>query len=603
MMAISFNEIPSNIRIPFVTAEFDSIRAQQGPALLAYRGLIIGQKTGQGTALANSIHRVTNAEQVSVLAGRGSQLHRMAKGWFLNNTSTEVWIGVLDDSSASAFASGSIVASGTATASGTIELYIAGDRVSVAVASGDSAATIAAAIAAAIGVHAAGTVTMTTPTVDSDVTVAGVEFAGTVGSVVAGAATYSIDSGGATAAASLAAQINAHATTKALVRATSSSAVVTIRSIAGGTSGNAIAISTDDAVNATVSGATLSGGEYGDNVDLPVHASVSSTNVTLHARNSGTNGNSIDVRTNFVYGDETPAGVTLAITEPTGGTSAPTLTSLIAAMGDVWYHVIAHPYTDATSLTAIEAELARRYGPMIMEDGVAITSASGSLNTLTTLGDTRNSKHSVIFAQPGDSPLTEPSVFASSVAGVVAYYAAIDPARPLQTLEIKGLVQPAESDLFTNSERNLLLFDGIATTRAGADGVVQIERAITTYQVSAGGAPDTAFLDLSTVMTLMYARYSFRVRVANRYPRHKLANDGTRFGSGQAVMTPKLMRAECCGWFRELESIGLLEGFDQFKADLVVERNAIDPNRLDVLLSPNLINQFIVCAAKIQFLL
>jgi len=67
------------------------------------------------------------------------------------------------------------------------------------------------------------------------------------------------------------------------------------------------------------------------------------------------------------------------------------------------------------------------------------------------------------------------------------------------------------------------------------------------------------------------------------------------------VMTPKLGKAEALGWFREMEKLGLVEGFDQFKADLVVERNASNPNRLDVLLPPDLINQLMITAAQIQF--
>lgn len=55
-------------------------------------------------------------------------------------------------------------------------------------------------------------------------------------------------------------------------------------------------------------------------------------------------------------------------------------------------------------------------------------------------------------------------------------------------------------------------------------------------------------------------------------------------------------------WFREMEELGLVEGFDQFKRDLVVERNVSDPNRLDFLLPPDLINQLIVTAVKFQFL-
>ena len=55
--------------------------------------------------------------------------------------------------------------------------------------------------------------------------------------------------------------------------------------------------------------------------------------------------------------------------------------------------------------------------------------------------------------------------------------------------------------------------------------------------------------------------------------------------------------------FGTWEEKGLVEGIDRFKADLVVERNASDPNRLDFLLTPDLINQFIVGAAKIAFIL
>jgi phage tail sheath gpL-like len=50
-----------------------------------------------------------------------------------------------------------------------------------------------------------------------------------------------------------------------------------------------------------------------------------------------------------------------------------------------------------------------------------------------------------------------------------------------------------------------------------------------------------------------------------------------------------------------MEELGLVEGFDQFKADLVVERDALDANRLNFLLPPNLINQLVVTAAKVQF--
>ncbi|HEY0190803.1 MAG TPA: phage tail sheath C-terminal domain-containing protein, partial [Kofleriaceae bacterium] len=336
------------------------------------------------------------------------------------------------------------------------------------------------------------------------------------------------------------------------------------------------------------------------NADLPVTAAASTSTVTITFRHKGLVGNSYDVRYNYRDGDALPAGVGLTITALAGGTLNPTLTNLIAAMGDLWFQIWAHPYTDSASLAAIEAEMADRFGPLRSMDGVAFTSAVGTLSALATLGTGRNSAQSSIVAQAGAAPLTPPMEFAAETAALVAYYGAADPARPFQTLAYTNALPTAATDQWSVLERNMLLFDGIATSRTET-GVVQIDRLITTYQKSPTGAADPAYLDVTTLLTLAYLRYSFRVRFRNKYPRHKLADDGTAFGSGQAVITPKLGKAEAVTWFREMEELGLVENFDAFKSALLVERNLQDPNRLDFLLPPNLINQLVVTAAQIQF--
>ncbi len=488
-MSVSFNSIPSSLRIPFVAAEFDSSQASQEPALLAYSALLIGQKTSEGTGIADTIYPVTSADDLITIAGRGSQLHRMAIAWFASNNSTSLAVGVLEDDGSGVAASGTITVTGTSTADGVVALYMGGVRLAVVVTSGDSVADIATAIAAAIN----------------------------------------------------------------------------------------------------------------EDLDLPVTASSLVGVVTVTARNDGECGNDYDMRTNYLDSDETPEGIAIVATALEGGATNPSLTNLIATMGDTWYQVIAQPYTDATSLTAIENELSSRFGPMRMIDGLAITSKADTHANLTTLGNSRNSQHSVIVSQPGENPLTPPAEFAAEQAAIVAYYAAINPARPLQTLAMRHALPPAEADRFTPEERNLLLGDGIATSLAGAGGVVRVERLITTYQTNPSGAADVAYLDASTMLTLLYLRYSFRARMMLRYPRHKLASDGTRLGPGQKVITPKIGKAEAIGWFNQMETKGLVEGKDQFKTDLVVERNISDVNRLDFLLPPNLINQLIVTAAKIAF--
>jgi phage tail sheath gpL-like len=492
-MPISFNTgALATTRVPFVFAEFDSTRAQQGPALLAYRAIIIGQKLVAGTAPADTIVRCSSVEQAIVLGGRSSMLHRQALAWFASNRSTELWLGVLADNGSGVAATGTIVVGGPATATGSVVLYLGGERVTVGVNSGDASTAIATAIAAAITARP----------------------------------------------------------------------------------------------------------------DLPVSASVAASTVTVTYRHRGLAGNSYDIRANFRDGEVLPTGVTLTITAMGGvvaGTLNPVLTNLIAAMADAWFMIVAHPYTDTTSLSAIEAEMLSRSGPMRSMDGVAITSLAGNFAALTGLGATRNSPYSAIVAQPGAVALTPPLEFAAEVAAVVALSAAADPARPFQTLALARAVAPAETDQWSIDERNLLLFDGISTTRRVAGGGIQLERMISTYQTSPSGADDTAYLDLTTPLTLLYLRFTFRARLQTRYPRHKLASDGARFGSGQAVITPKIGKGEALAWFREMEELALVEGFDQFKRDLVVERNDSNPNRLDFLLPPDLVNQLQMVGAQIQF--
>jgi phage tail sheath gpL-like len=591
-----------NLRIPFFAVEFSNLRASQGAAALPYKVLLIGQKTGQGTATANTRYRVTSAQDVATYAGRGSQLHRQALKYFTNNTFTETWIAVLDDNPAGVFATGTLTFTGPATEAGTLSLYAGGNLVSVGVASGDSANTIATNTAAAVGVHASGTVTFASALVGDDVTVGATTFIATSGAVTPGAATYSIDTNDSAAAASLAAQVNAHAVASTVVWASSLSAVTTLRAVGGGTAGNSIVLTSVDGVTTAVTGSgTLAGGNTDQ--DYPVYASVSGAVVTVRARNRGPNGNDIDLRFNYADGQETPAGVGCTISAMASGATAPTLTTLIASLGDEWFQVIAHPYTDATSLTALEAEMASRFGPLRMIDGMLFTSAAGSVGTLSTLGGTRNSKSSCILAQPGESPVTPPCEFAAAVAGVVAYEAAADPALPFQSLEVAGVLPPAEVDLFTPQERDSLLYDGIATTRPAAGGVVQLERLITTYRLNGAGAPDVSYLDVTTLLTLLYLRYSARARILTDFPRHKLMDDGARVGAGQRIVTPQLAKASLVAWFRQMELRGLVENFDQFSDDLVVERDVSDRNRLNCILSPDLANQFIVGAAGIQFLL
>src|SRR5262249_28302405 len=128
-----------------------------------------------------------------------------------------------------------------------------------------------------------------------------------------------------------------------------------------------------------------------------------------------------------------------------------------------------------------------------------------------------------------------------------------------------------------------------------------IERLISTYQKNALNVADATFLDVTTLRTLAYLRWSWNLRLLTKYPRHKLANDGTDFEPGQPIVTPSVLRAEALAWGLDMARAGLIENYEQFKRDLVVVRDAGDPNRVNTTLGPDLVNGLNIVATQFAF--
>lgn len=487
---VSFNGIPSNLRVPFMYVEINNTRAVAGPGSQPHKILVIGQMTADGSATAEVPVLVSNGQEIA-LFGEGSMLHHMLEALFANQESIEVWCIPLEDNGAGVAATGGWTFAGTATADGTLSLYLGGRLLSIAVSETDTSADVATAVKAAI-------------TADKQ---------------------YGFSAGGA-----------------------------------------------------------------GSDVDLTYF-------------HKGTLGNEVAIANTLLSEQALPAGITVTSeTQMSGGLTNPVLTNLIAAMSDVWYNYIAFPYVqDSAAYTAMETELERRFGPLAMIDGIACGAIVDTLGNLSTYGAGKNSHY---FTVKGKEASQTPSfVHAAVDAAVYAYNLNIDPARPLQTLLKTGVWAPLEADRFTATERNTLLHTGIATDYIDDGGLTRVERAIMTYQTNPLGVDDASYLNLNTKATLSYIRWDFRAYFSSKYPRHKLADDGTRFAAGQKVMTPKLGRAEAIARFSQWEENGLVEGLEQFKEDLIVERNTGDLDRLDFLMPPNLINQLRVAGVALEFLL
>lgn len=484
---IEYLTIPATMRVPGQYIEFDASRAVSGLPPIDNIVLLVGQKLAAGSAAALTIQPVVEAGQAIAMFGRGSMLARMAAAYKNADRYSPVYAIALDDAVGSTAATKTITVTGPATAAGTIALMVAGVRIEVVVAVGDTANTIAAAI--------------------------------------------------------------------------------------------------DDAIAALP--------------DLPVSSAVAAAVVTLTSLNKGTCGNSIDVRHSHYSGEALPAGVALAIAAGVAGAGDPDIDSLWPVLGDNPYRSIILGISEAATLVKVKAELDDRWGALRMLESVAYAARPGDEATLAAFGAGENSEL-VSLLGAGLSPTWAPEA-AAIYGAVCGYYTAIDPARPLQTLALAGMVAPKEEDRFTRAEREALLHAGIATFTVSGSGTCQVERAITTFQTDALGIDSTAYLDLNTVTTIAYLRASLRVRIATKFPRYKLADDDTAYGPGQKVVTPKVLRAEVIALARDWEKAGLVENLDQFVPDLIVERDASDPNRVNALIPPDIVNQFRSFAAAVQF--
>jgi phage tail sheath gpL-like len=501
-MAVSFERIPANIRVPLFYAEVSNSQASYFQ--LEQPALLIGPMLDSGIAVEFEPVLVTDANQAYGLFGAGSVLGDMCATYRQNDVAGTLWCIPHKQTGTAANLTDTI--SGVAGASTVMAVYIGGDRYALPVAQGDDGPTIAANLATLIN-------------------------------------------------------------------------------------GNAFAL--------VIAEAPDPGGTGTDGT------------LTYTAKGNGTVGNDI-VRTwnwrGVAGGEMFPPGITVVgegtagLTAPLkAGAGVPPIDSVIAQMGDDEYDFIGMPYTDTATLDAMQTEMndvAGRWAWSRQIYGHCFTAKSGTPGELQALGILRNDPHMTIM---GFAP--SPTVQWRHAAALTAQAASslrIDPARPLQTLVMVGLQPPARGARFKLADNNTLLYNGIATEMESG-GAVAIGRCITTYRVNAWNQPDPSWLDIQTPATLAYIIRFLRQRILQKFGRHKLANNGTPIGFGQATVTPNIIRAELIAAYSELENLGVAENMDAFKQYLIVERDANDPNRVNVLLPPDLVNQLRIFAMLVEF--
>jgi phage tail sheath gpL-like len=343
---------------------------------------------------------------------------------------------------------------------------------------------------------------------------------------------------------------------------------------------------------------------------LPVTATVdgiTNTKVDYVCRWLGATGNDIQVSDSYLGlagGEALPGAMAITYVAMAGGTGVPNWTAAISALASFTFMHVGMPYTDSGSLSAWATEFGfgstGRWSYQRQQWGWIYQAYRNDYADALTFGLAQNAPviSTMVWEPATPSPMWE-ACAAYCAQGAQAFLQ--DPARPLQTLELTGILPAPLAGRFLQAEVNTLAGSGLAVQSVDPSGVPAIVRESTQYQLNAEGQSDTAF-SLLTVLSNLAALYSaMQSAITSKYPRHKLAPDGTRFGPGQAILTPTAAKAELVAEARSAEYNGLMSNVAAFVANLVVQIDPSNPNRLQVLWPPQLMGQLRQFALLAQF--
>jgi len=304
--------------------------------------------------------------------------------------------------------------------------------------------------------------------------------------------------------------------------------------------------------------------------------------------------------------DKDVAGITVVIASSVPGAGNVSLTTALAAVPDKVYNYILMPFNDSVSDASMLSFLIARQDANEQLEGHSFNSFNGTRAESTTHGNANNGEfQTTIQAGVGLGAITPEHGFAAAYIGQASKTAALDPLLPWTGQLMIGVIGDFSEDQLTLAERNILLFDGIATHTIDDAGNVRVERGITNFQKNALDQSDASFLDSQTLLGLSEIRQGFLFRMTSLFLNKKLASDPLIAAAGSNTITPLIIRGEIIALFSEFARDGLIEDLDEFLNTLIVIRDiedgGSDPNRVNVSMSPDIVNQVRMIANNLLY--
>lgn len=217
------------------------------------------------------------------------------------------------------------------------------------------------------------------------------------------------------------------------------------------------------------------------------------------AKSKGPWGNDITLDFNLGYGQALPAGVTVVVTEMTGGAGVPVMATALAALGtgddanEAYFTDVVHGYgQDTVTLDAISAyvgagnDFTGLYSKTVARPFRALTGdtavGSGGLAALVALADARKlDRANGVLAVPGSA--NHPAELAAQAIGHMARINSDVVAQGFAGIPMIGVHTGDKADRWTSQydNRDTAVKGGISTTQV-RNGVVTLQNIVTFYR-------------------------------------------------------------------------------------------------------------------------
>jgi phage tail sheath gpL-like len=326
---------------------------------------------------------------------------------------------------------------------------------------------------------------------------------------------------------------------------------------------------------------------------LPVFFAVDGSTpgkINFTAKHKGELGNDIPISA-----EVTPqSGVTLTITDMTGGTTDPDVASALAVVEGTRYHLIATSLNDETSLGKLVTHLNLVSDATNKLGSRGVFATTGAYASATTLSAAINAGRLIPEWLRYTSATKRQSISYEIAAGFAAIDAfEEDPAMPLDDRVINGIAPPAVEDRLSPTEIENCLWNGVSPLVVGPTGKVQVVMAITTYTKNAQGVDDPALLE-------------FNVFKVADYLRDAVVDDATKYKAAVgkiAAKTPDRMRSRLINVLRKLEDLEIIEKVEDYLDGVIVERDDSNPGRINEQIPADIVNGLHLVAQRLDIYL